>query len=152
MIDLIPTPIDGAIVFTILNTCHGDRGGRCENCPTAAITLHNWVKISGLEYIIFDLQDENDICPSFLEEIQQLQKRIGIPCLFSGVMARPQSLLDRFSYYRSYPTFTTPEDAVRALRIQHPGVTESEAKLPVVFGSSLIETFRHQWGDMGGYN
>lgn len=148
MMDLIPASIDGAVVFNLRNACIV-KNSDCENCRLVAIYFHNWIKLSQLEYVVFDLLDEKDICPAFLEEIQQLRKRIQIPFLFAGVMQRPKKVLDQFNYGLRYPLFITPEDAVRALRIQHPGVTECPPRLPVLFGHSFIDTLRSQQIDVG---
>ena len=148
MIDLIPTVVDGAVVFNLRNSCP-TKSMQCETCPIVSIYFHNWIKISQIEYIVFDFMDEKDICPVFLEEIQQLRKRIQIPFLFSGVMHRPREVLEQFNYSERYPIFVTPEDAVRAVRMQHPGLTETVPKLPLIFGQSLLSTLRNHQAETG---
>ena len=143
MIDLIPVLVDGAIVFNLKKGCH-TKPADCDQGRLLAIHLHNWVKLSQLEYLIFDFQDEKKVCPAFLEEVQAIRKRLTIPILFSGVMEKPLKELEKFNYSKSYPLFVTPEDAVRALRMQYPGLTETSPRIPVHFEHSLMEVWQTQ--------
>lgn len=140
MNDLIPTLIDGAVVFNLQNNCKGSLC--CEPCTQLVLSTRNWIKQVDLNYVIFDFLDEKEICSTFLEELMALNKRLSIPFLFSGVMEKPQQFLQRFSYANKYPVFVTPEDAVRALRILHPGVTEGELKIDVSYGQSLTHAYK----------
>ena len=99
-----------------------------------------------LEYTIIDLQDEKDICPIFLEELLLLKKRLLGPFLFAGVMEKPLDYLERF-YSSSFPIFITPEDAVRALRIQRPGITESPVKSPIKIGFPILLSWKQIQGE-----
>lgn len=149
--DLIPILIDGAVVFNLQNTCQV-KSMNCENCVNLVLNLHNWIRYSELEYTIVDLQDEKDICPVFLEELQFLRKRLRQPFLFAGVMERPQEYLESYHHKDAYPLFITPEDAVRALRILHPGLTESSLKYPIKFGYPLLLSWRQMQGEILGVN
>ena len=137
MTDILPTLIDGAIVLNLDNTCQV-KGYACEQCPMSAVFLHNWLRTMEVHYGIFDFQEEKEICPVFLEELIKLRKRLGIPFLFVGVMKQAQDYLELFNYGDSYPVFVTPEDAVRALRMQHPGITEGSIKPSVIFDHSIV--------------
>ena len=139
MIDIIPTLVDGAVICSLVNGCHV-RSHNCEDCDRLVVKIHNWLKHTALEYIIFDLQDEKDICPTFLQEAMQLRKRLQVHLLFSGVMSQSRKLIEGYNYGDVFPIFLTPEDAVRALRMQNPGVTEAPLKTSVPFGSSLGKT------------
>ncbi len=139
MMDIIPTLVDGAVICTLVNSC--DYKTRlCPDCDHLVIKIHNWLKHTALEYMILDLQDEKEICPSFLQDIMQLRKRLRVHLLFSGVMAQSRRLLEGFNYGDTFPIFLTPEDAVRALRMQNPGLTEAPLKTQVSFGNSLGKT------------
>ena len=107
---------------------------------------------SDLKYIIIDLQDEKDICPTFLTEALLLRKRIKIPFLFAGVMEKAESYLEKFNYFESYPIFVTAEDAVRALRIMHPSLTESNVSIPTKFGLPLLAGWRQLQGLVGDHH
>lgn len=139
MMDIVPTSIDGAVVCTLVNRC-SIKKRMCQNCDQLVIKIHNWLKYTSLEYMIFDLQDEKEVCPSFLQELMQLRKRLSVQFLFSGVMDRPRKLLEDFNYGDIFPIFLSPEDAVRALRMQNPGLTEVPLKSPVRFEQSLSKT------------
>lgn len=139
MMDLIPTVIDGAIVCNLKNDC-SEKLLDCPLCSNLSIKFHNWLVQTQIEYVVFDLQDEKDICPGFLQEILQLKKRIRIPFLFSGVMAKSRKYLDDFNYGKTFPIFLTPEDAIRALRMQFPGVTEIALKSDLSINSSLSKS------------
>ncbi len=141
MMDLIPIMVDGAVVFNLKNSCMV-KHYNCESCVNLVLSIHNWLKHSEVRFAIFDLLDEKDICPAFLSELLQLRKRLRFPFLFVGVMDKPQSTLESYSYDRSYSIFITPEDAVRALRIQNPGITEHPIRVPVEFGKPMHDSWR----------
>ncbi len=141
MMDLIPTMVDGAVVFNLKNSC-SVKNYNCEPCVQLVLCIHNWLKHAEVQYAIFDLLDEKDICSSFLTELLQLRKRLRFPFLFVGVMDRPQNFLESYSYDRTYSVFVTPEDAVRALRIHNPGITEHPIRIPVDFGKPMLDTWR----------
>ena len=142
MLDVIPIHIDGAIVCNVVNRCR--RSSRdCESCESLVIKIHNWLKQSGLEYAVFDFQDEKEVCTTFIKELMQLKKRLTVHFLFSGVMSQARKHLDDFNYGNQYPIFLTPEDAVRALRMQDPGITEATPSLPVPLDMSLSKAMDH---------
>jgi hypothetical protein len=143
MMDLIPTIVDGAIVCNLKNDCSAKQL-ECPDCANLAIKFHNWLIQTQVEYVVFDLQDEKDICPGFLQEILQLKKRIRVPFLFSGVMLQARKYLDDFNYGRTFPIFLTPEDAIRALRMQFPGVTEIPFKTSLSINVSLSRTMEER--------
>lgn len=149
MMDLIPMLIDGAVVFNLQNDC-SVKSDSCESCIQLALNVHNWIKQAELGYVIFDLQDEKDICRSFLAELLQLRKRMRYPFIFVGVMEKPQEYLESFHYPDAYPLFSTPEDAIRALRMQHPGVTENPVRIPVEFGAPMANIWRQFQGEQLG--
>lgn len=136
MMDVIPALIDGAVVANLVNACPV-RARECETCANLVLKIHNWLKQTGLEYVVFDLLDEKEICPAFLKEVLHLRKRLPVHFLFAGVMAQPKRELEAFNYGDVFPIFLTPEDAIRALRMQHPGVTEAPTRTPIRFGTSL---------------
>lgn len=139
MMDIIPTLIDGAVICVLENGCLFKARG-CQDCEQLVIKIHNWLKHTSLEYMVFDFQDEKEICPTFLQELMQLRKRLRIQLLFAGVMEQPRRLLEGFNYGDTFPIFFSPEDAIRALRMQNPGLTEAPLKFAVQFNSSLSAT------------
>ncbi|MBI2602139.1 MAG: hypothetical protein HYW48_03705 [Deltaproteobacteria bacterium] len=139
MMDVIPALIDGAVVVNLVNACQM-RTRECDACANLLIKIHNWLKQTGLEYVVFDLLDEKEICPTFLHEVLHLRKRLPIHFLFAGVMSQAKRELEAFNYGDVFPIFLTPEDAIRALRMQHPGVTEAPTQLPIQFGESLSKS------------
>ena len=140
MMDLVPVLVDGAVVLNLHNHC-SSRSESCEFCSQLVLYTHNWLKTVEMEYVVFDLLDEKSICPTFLDELLQLRKRLKFPFLFSGVMEQSRRHIERFNYQDHYPLFVSPEDAIRALRIQHPGITESSNRSSINFGISVL----HSW-------
>ncbi len=138
MMDLVPISIDGAVACFLKNGC-SSKSLDCPGCSHLAIKVHNWLIQTKLEYIVLDLQDEKEVCPGFLQELLQLKKRVRVPFLFSGVMAKSRKLLENFNYGEMFPIFLTPEDAIRALRMQYPGITEVPAQSPVGLNNSLSQ-------------
>ena len=149
MMDLIPVLIDGAVVLNLQNSCT-NKSHSCEPCTHLMLNVHNWIRHADLEYVIIDLQDEKEICPAFLEELVLLRKRLKGPFLFAGVMERPQNYLEAYNYGYSYPSFVTPEDAVRALRIQYPGLTERPIYSPLRYGFPLLPGWKQFQGEALG--
>jgi hypothetical protein len=141
MMDLIPVLVDGAIVLNLQNYCPS-KSDCCDSCSQLILFTHNWLKTVELEYAVFDLLDEKYICPTFLDELLQLRKRLKFPFLFSGVMEQPRRHIERFNYQDYYPLFISPEDAIRALRIQHPGITESSNRGTINLGLSVLTSWK----------
>ena len=142
--DVIPTMVDGAVVLNLNNPDLFTRDSKKEEEESVrlVINVHNWVKQIKLEYLVFDFQEEKHISRSFLIELMQLKKRLRIPFLFSGVLNESKKTLESYSCQDSYPLFWTPNDAIRALRIQHPGITENSAKHNITFGKNLSEILK----------
>lgn len=138
--DIVPTLIDGAVVVTLQQACKV-KSHSCEACYQGVALLHNWLKVTRLNYLIFDFQDEREVCPAFLEEMILARKRLRFPFLFSGVMEQARTFLENYNYGVSYPIFVVPEDAIRALRMQHPGMTEVMPVIPIVFDCPLSQVF-----------
>lgn len=142
--DVIPTMVDGAVILSLSNPDFSIRDPKKkeEESVRLVINIHNWVKQIKLEYLVFDFQEEKHINQSFLIELMQLKKRLRIPFLFSGVLNESKRTLESYSCQDSYPLFWTPNDAIRALRIQHPGITENNAKHNINFGQNLSEILK----------
>ena len=141
MMEVIPIIVDGAVVLNLDNSCMV-KSNNCENCSRLVIQIYNWAKKIGLEYLIFDLQEEKSICSTFLVELMQIKKRLKYPFLFCGVMQQAKNILISYNCNQVYPFFATPEDAIRALRIQNPGLTEIRISSKVLFGRGIIESFK----------
>jgi hypothetical protein len=118
----MPELIDGAVVASVCSPC-GYKAGECETCQEQMVYVHNWLIETELKYLIVDLQDEKDICAGFLQAVLHLKKRLRFPFLFAGVVEKPREILQRYNY-SDFPIFVSPEDAVRALRVNFPGLTE----------------------------
>jgi hypothetical protein len=119
--DLVPENLDGAVVFNVLNSC-GANKAICGNCGDFAIGIHNWLMNTDVRYVLIDLQDEKEICPTFLEELLQLARRLRIPFLFAGVMEKAKRILLSYNFQSRAPFFVTPEDAITWLDQNHPGL------------------------------
>lgn len=137
MLELVPEQIDGAVICNVIENPGRPNLGK-DHSVDMALALYNWIKQHEMRYVILDLQDEKEVCTTFLAEVMQLKKRLPIPFIFAGVMEKPLKFLSDYDYTKGFPTFTTPEDAVRALRMQYPGVTEQGA-LGVEFGKTISE-------------
>lgn len=137
MLELVPEKIDGAIVCNVVENPNKPKLGT-DHSVDMALALHNWIKEYEIPYMILDLQDEKDVCEVFLAEVMQLRKRLPIPFLFAGVMDRPLNFLMNYHHEREFPTFATPEDAVRALRMKFPELTESQLS-GVTYGKTISE-------------
>ena len=147
MLELVPEQIDGAVICNVIENPNRPRLGK-DHSVDVALALYNWIKRHEMRYVILDLQDEKDVCEVFLAELMQLKKRLPIPCLFIGVMDRPLKFLCDYDYTKDFPTFTTPEDAVRALRVQYPDVTEKVSN-QMVFGKTICEPTIKDAGETG---
>ena len=136
--DLVPFSIDGALVFVIQTKDFKLEANDKEIDLT--IQFHNWVKLVGLNYVVFDFADMKEIDNRFLVEMMQLRKRLQVPFLFSGVSSSVCKIISSYGYEEKYPFFVTPEDAVRALRIQSPGITECMNLDDINFGISICDS------------
>jgi len=145
MLELVPEQVDGAVICNVIENTNKPALGK-DHSIDMALALYNWVKQNEMRYVILDLQDEKEVCTAFLAEIMQLRKRLPIPFVFAGVMEKPLSFLSDYDYTRDFPTFTTPEDAVRALRMQYPGLTE-QGGVSVVYGKTICEPNLKDAGD-----
>lgn len=144
MLDIVPTEVDGAIVCNVVNQCRQRPVCRdCDASESLVIKIHNWLKHCQMEYAVFDFQDEKEICPIFIKELLLLRKRLPIHFLFSGVMSQARKLLEDVNYSDQYPFFLTPEDAVRALRMQDPGITETKLATNFQLNISLSKMMDH---------
>ena len=141
MMDIVPTMVDGAVILSLSGDCP-QKLSECECCFTLTIHLHNWVKQTQMSYLIVDFEERKNICSGFFKEIIQLRKRLKMPFLFVGIVERYRSLLDAYNCSTIYPTFLTPEDAVRALRIQNPGLTEIPIKVPIAFDTPIASSLK----------
>ncbi len=121
--DLVPEKLNGAVIFNLNNSCCANRT-ICGNCGDFPVAIHNWLVGSEVRYVLLDLQDEKEVCGSFLEELVQLAKRLRIPFLLVGVMDRAKKVLDSYEFTKRWPTFVTPEDAVSYLDEKYPGTTK----------------------------
>jgi len=121
--DLVPENLGGAVVFNLVNSC-GANKAICGNCADFTVAIHNWLMNTEVRYVLVDLQDEKEICPTFLEELMQLSKRLRVPFLLAGVMEKPRRLLESYDFTARWPLFVTPEDAVAYLDKHFPGATK----------------------------
>jgi hypothetical protein len=118
MMELVPTIVDGAVLFSINMGCRAN----CADCGDLSVSMHNLLLASKLDYVIIDLQDEKHICDSFIEEILQLWKRLQIPFLFAGVMPGVEIILKRHSYYNHFEAFNFGEEAITDLKKKQPNL------------------------------
>jgi hypothetical protein len=129
--DLVPEKLDEAVILSIANLCVGQESD-CRECGDIGGSLHNWLMSTGIRYVIVDLQDEKDICPTFLVELLQLRKRHRIPFLFAGAMQRPLNTLESYDFSRNgMPVFITPEEAIDYVREHYQpllNIDESQVK------------------------
>ena len=120
--ELVPEVVKNTLVFNVIKSCNANRN-ICGNCPDFAVAVHNTLMNTEVKYVLIDLQDEKEICPSFLEELMQLAKRLMFPFIFTGVMDKPQKILDSYAFLSRHPIFEAVEDAVAYLESKHPGIT-----------------------------
>ena len=142
--DVIPTLLDGAVVCTVSKLCKCPALS-CELCTIEAIQVHNWVKLQQLPYLIFDFNDEKTICPTFIDELLLVRKRLRIPFLFSGLLGEARLFFEKRNSKDQYPLFLIPEDAIRALRMQNPGLTEIAPAFPLNFGNPISLDFKESF-------
>ncbi len=121
--DLVPENLGGAVVFNVMNSC-GANKTICGNCADFSVAIHNWLMNTEVRYVLLDLQDEKEVCPSFLEEILQLARRLKVPFIFAGVMEKPKKLLEAYDFLSRAPLFVTPEEALVWLDKNYPGLTK----------------------------
>ena len=121
--DLVPENLNGAVIFNLNNSCCANRL-ICGNCGDFPVAIHNWLVGSDVRYVLLDFQDEKEVCPTFLEELVQLAKRLRIPFLLVGVMERAKRVLDSYEFTKKWPVFVTPEDAVAYLDEKFPATTK----------------------------
>lgn len=136
--DLVAENLDGAVVLNISSVCTGQDGQECRGCIDIGGLIHNWLMTTEIRYLILDLQDEKDVCRTFIVEMMQLRKRLKIPFLFAGVMERPKKTL--LSYAVDGPdrdVFTTPEDAIEKLRQLDPRLLEVTLE-GINFGEPIV--------------
>lgn len=134
MMDLVPVMVDGAVVLNAAHVCTALHFN-CRHCPELAVGVHNWTVESEIGYLLIDFQDEKDICHTLLVELLQLRKRLRIPFLFAGVMARPRSVLESYAFTQ-YPFFVTPEEAIAYLKDKHAPLVKPGYG-PVRFGEPI---------------
>lgn len=120
--ELVPEVVKNTLVFNVVNSCNANRN-LCGNCSDFAVAVHNTLMNTEVKYVLIDLQDEKEMCPSFLEELMQLAKRMKFPFLFTGVMDRPQRILESYAFLNKHPLFESAEDAVDYLEKNYPGIT-----------------------------
>lgn len=132
MFEVIPELIDGAVVCNVFFS----QDQNVSDCSDYVVYIHNWLMETELQYLIIDLQDHKDVCPGMLEALLHLKKRLKFPFLFAGVVEKPEKILKEYNY-NDFPIFLAPEDAVRALRIQHPDLTEQSTE-NVKFGEPIF--------------
>lgn len=136
--DLVAEDIDGAVVLNLEGVCTGLDGQECRGCVDIGGLIHNWMMSTEVRYIIVDMQDEKDLCKTFLVELLQLRKRLKIPFMFSGVMERPRKVLMSYALEGTgKDIFTTPEEAVQQLKTGHPQLLKISFE-NVVFGEPIV--------------
>jgi len=140
--DLVPESLDGAIVINALSQAQVQ--SQSVEGIDYGVGLHNWLMSTNLRYLIFDLQDEKEINPSFIEDMMQLMRRTRIPILFCGVMSRPKSVLESFDYGTKYQLFNTPDQAIHFLRNRFPTLLQTNYE-GINFGQP-IEMVRSRLG------
>lgn len=123
MTEIIPSEIDGAVVSAIKSHQTGAQG--CDVCWQVVVGFRNWLQHCQIRYAIFDLMDAKYICPELIQELFLLKRRLRDPFLFCGASLQSRDVLAKYSMDSSFPIFLTPEDAVRALRLRHPDLTEA---------------------------
>ena len=126
--ELVPEIIDNVVVLNLKPTeekIYDDKSG-----SDVGVAVHNYLVSSEINYVIIDLQDEKEIPTAFMVELIQLHKRLRIPFLFVGVMAKAQKILDDYAFgMNDYPRVTAPEDAVAYLKEMYPDVASASTAL-----------------------
>ncbi len=133
MMELIPTRVDGAVLFNLRKGCRA----KCSDCGDLSVSMHNLLLTSGLKYVIVDLQDEKHICDSFTEELVQLWKRLNIPFLFAGVIPDVEKILKRYGYLNHYKIYLFGEEAISDLKTKEPSLFDSEL-LNIVYDKPMV--------------
>ena len=137
-LEIVPEEIDGALVFNVQPALPSKEQLSDEDLHSElVVAFHNWAKENSVPYIILDLQDQKDLCSVFLTELLQLRRRLQIPFLFAGVMESSRKIIESYDFQKLFPFFVTPEDAIRALRMRYPGMTESFS-VPSGLGNPIL--------------
>jgi hypothetical protein len=136
--ELVAENLDGVAVLNVENVCTGE-GLECRECVDVGGLVHNWLLTTGMNYVVIDLQDEKDVCRTFLIEMLQLRKRLRMPFLFAGVMARPKAILEDYDFSATgSPIYATPEEAIAFLESNHKAVIVDTDLSLVRFGEKLL--------------
>lgn len=136
MMDVVPEKLDNAVILNVVRSgsCNDVE---CRDCLDIGGIVHNWLMSTELKYLLLDLQDEKDVCPTFLVEMLQLHKRLRFPMIFTGVMERPRKVLESYQYTAlNFPTFYTPEEAIDWLRERDAKIFDGDLS-QVVFGEPV---------------
>ena len=126
---LVPRFIDGAVCLDLIEVSQGPISGPSSGQQGYAdyiVAIHGFMTSTQLRYLIIDLQDEKEVPSAFLEEVLQLWKRLRCPLLFAGVMPKPLQVLEAFDYLNFSDVFSTPTDAIAALRGDYPQLLEAD--------------------------
>ncbi|MFK7871699.1 MAG: hypothetical protein AB8C84_00815 [Oligoflexales bacterium] len=142
MMEIVPKVVDGAVVCYLEQSC-SSTASHCTECSELAASIHNWVVTSEVPYVVLDFQDKQGVCSSFLESMLQMRRRFHTPFLFAGVMEKNRWVFDAYDYCRQWPIFMSSEDAIRALRIRHPSLTEAPFRDSLFLGQSIYESQLH---------
>ena len=142
MMDIVPTVVDGAVVCYLEKPCHSTLAS-CPDCAELAASIHNWVVTSEVPYVILDFKDKQGICSSFFEAMLQMLRRFHTPFLFAGIMEKHRWVFDAYNYTNRWPLFMSAEDAIRALRIRYPSLTEAPFNDRLFLGQSIYDSQLH---------
>jgi len=154
--DLVAENIDDVVVLNLESICNGPQNvgnvighQTCKTCSDVSGLIHNWLMSVDTEYVIIDLQDEKEICSTFLIEVLQLKKRIEMPFIFAGVMPKTRDILEAYGYSRDgLPAFESPDEAVKYLKRKF----RAEAKAShrnITFGEKILSLRARQLQKMG---
>ena len=140
--ELVPEIIDSVVVLNLKaneEKIFDDKSG-----SDVGVAVHNYLVSSEINYVIIDLQDEKEIPTAFMVELIQLHKRLRIPFLFVGVMAKAQRILNDYNFaIHDYPVFNSPEDAVSYLKENYPDVALASTSLVKEGDVLLVSRPRH---------
>jgi len=156
LMDLVAENIDGVVVLNLDSICNGGPSvsgiinhQTCKQCADISGLIHNWLVSVETKYVLFDLQDEKEICSTFLIEVMQLRKRLKIPFIFAGAMSKSKEVLEAYSYSaEGLPFFDTPEEAVRYLKRTYKDLSKA-AHNNVQFGEKILSMRARQLQRMG---
>jgi hypothetical protein len=144
MLEFIPEKVSRIVVMNVLQTTRPISNSVLPGLSAIdafvgadfVVAVHNWLIGTKLRYVIFDFQDEKDVPADFLEELMQLMKRVRIPFLFTGVTARPRSLLQSYNYTSKYPIFATTDESLVYLESKFPDLLAAPHD-GIVFGTPI---------------